>query len=277
MDAKALVFDIDGTILNSKGVMTEKTYDALMECHRRGFFICIATARSGRLVFREGEIQWEHAFLLERGIFYNGGTVFDHPNHFYQHTAIPGPVVQQVVRKILEYDDTLQVALQHDDQYHSFRIPMPDEHLVSWGFKQDELIDFQEAKSRPTTKMMAFAGTNFHGISMDLSDLYELLVSQFSSSLNVILADSRKAIYALSKYVSKGKAINTLVSFYGIKPEEVAIFGDDTPDIGMFGMFGHSIAMGNAHESLKKRATFITKSNDEEGVVFALTDYLRLL
>ena len=71
-----------------------------------------------------------------------------------------------------------------------------------------------------------------------------------------------------------GEAINTLISLHGIKPEEVAVFGDDTPDIGMF---GHSIAIGNAHESLKKKATFITNSNDEEGVVSASADYSRLL
>jgi len=277
MKVKALVFDIDGTILNSEGTMTETTYNALKECYRRGFFICIATARSGRIVFRKEDIQWEHEFLLERGIFYNGGTIFDNPNRFYQHTAIPGPLVQQVVSKILECDNTLQIALQHDDQYHSFKIPMPDEHLVSWGFKQDELLDFQKAKSRPATKIMTFAGTNYHGITLDLSDLYESLSSQFSDSLSVILADSRRAIYLLSKYVNKGKAINTLISFYGIRPEEVAVFGDDTSDIEMFGMFGHSIAMGNAHESLKRSSTFITKSNDEEGVVFALTNYLKIL
>ena len=74
MDTKALILDIDGTILNSKGVMTKKTYDALMECYRRELFICIATARSGRLVFRERELPWEHTFLLERGIYYNGGS-----------------------------------------------------------------------------------------------------------------------------------------------------------------------------------------------------------
>ena len=93
MDVKTLVFDIDGTILNSKGTMTEKTYNALKECYKRGFIICIATARSGRLVFRKEDIQWDPEFLLERGIFYNGGTVFDKPSHFYQHTAIPGLIV----------------------------------------------------------------------------------------------------------------------------------------------------------------------------------------
>jgi Cof subfamily protein (haloacid dehalogenase superfamily) len=277
MGVKALVFDIDGTILNSKTTMTWITYTALKECSQNGFLICIATARSGRIVFRKEDIQWEHGFLLERGILYNGGTIFDTPHHFYQHTAVPGQVVQQVVNKVIEYDDTLQIALQHDDQYHAFKIPMPDAQLKSWGFKQDELINFHTAKSKPATKIMVFAGTNFHGINLDLSSLYNVLAARFSDSTSVILADSRQTIYLVSKYANKGAAIKTLISFYDIKPEEVAVFGDDTPDLGMFGMFGYSIAMNNAQESLKQRATFITKSNDDEGVVFALKNYLNIL
>jgi hydroxymethylpyrimidine pyrophosphatase-like HAD family hydrolase len=154
---------------------------------------------------------------------------------------------------------------------------MLDEHLKSWGFRQDELVDFHTAKSRPATKIMVFAGTNYHGIYLDLSSLYNFLASQFSDSITVILADSRKTIYIVSKYANKGAAIKTLISFYDIKPEEVAVFGDDTPDLGMFGMFGYSIAMNNALESLKKRATFITRSNDDEGIVFALKNYLKIL
>jgi len=277
LKAKALVLDIDGTILNSKGEMTRVTYDALLECQRKGIIICIATSRSGRLVFRSTDIHWKHNFLLERGVYYMGGTVFDHPHHFYQHTAIPGLLVERVIQKIVEFDPTLQIALQHDNEYHSFRIQMPDEHLKSWGFNRDELLDFEMAKAKPTTKIMAFSGTNFHGILNDLSGLFDVLKAEFFDSLNIILADSRKAIYIVSEYASKGNAVKTLISFYDIKPEEVAVLGDDTPDIGMFGMFGYSIAMGNAHESLKSSATFVTKNNDEEGVVFALTHYLKLI
>jgi Cof subfamily protein (haloacid dehalogenase superfamily) len=277
LTVKALVLDIDGTILNSKGEMTRATYDALLDCQRKGVILCIATSRSGRLVFRSTDIRWEHRFLLERGVYYIGGTVFDHPHHFYQHTAIPGLLVERVIRKILEFDPALQIALQHDNEYHSFRIRMPDEHLVSWGFKRDELLDFEIARSKPTTKMMIFSGTNFHGILTDLSGLFDALKAEFHDSLNIILADSRKAIYVVSGYASKGNAVKTLISLNNIKPEEAAVLGDDTPDIGMFGMFGYSIAMGNATDSLKSSATFVTKSNDEEGVVFALTRYLKII
>lgn len=277
MPVKAIILDIDGTILNSHGEMTRTTYDALLACQSNGIIVCIATSRSGRLVFRNTEIPWKHDFLLERGIYYMGGTIFDHPHHFYQHTAIPGILVERVIQKITEYNPNLQIALQHDNEYHSFRIHMPDEHLRSWGFRRDELLDFDKAKARPTTKIMAFGGTDFHGISYDLSGLYTNLKAYFSNSLNITLADSRKALYFVSQHANKGNAVKTLISLYTIKPEEVAVFGDDTPDIGMFNLFGYSIAMGNADESLKSSSTFVTRTNDEDGVAFALSNYLKLI
>ncbi len=274
---KALIFDIDGTILNSQGTMTESTYQALKECHRKGYIICVATARPRRLVFRKSDIPWEQGFLLERGIFYNGGTIFDTRYHFYQHTPIPGPLLHRAVDHILQYDSELQIALQHDNEYHAFNIPMPPEQLARWGFLPTEIMDFQSACDRPVTKAVIFSGTNIFASTTDLSPLCQSLLEQFSDSLNIVLADSRKTIYLLSRHVSKGRGVLTLISFYGIKPEEVAVFGDDTPDIGMFGIFGYSIAMGNAHDNLKQKATFITGSNDEDGIVTALRDYLKIL
>ena len=47
--------------------------------------------------------------------------------------------------------------------------------------------------------------------------------------------------------------------------------------IGMFGMFGKSIALANAHQALKDNADFITLSNDEDGVAHALSQYLHII
>jgi hydroxymethylpyrimidine pyrophosphatase-like HAD family hydrolase len=56
------------------------------------------------------------------------------------------------------------------------------------------------------------------------------------------------------------------ISLHGISPDETAVFGDDTPDFDLFTQFKNCIAMGNAHESLKKRAAFITKTNSDGGL-----------
>jgi Cof subfamily protein (haloacid dehalogenase superfamily) len=277
MKIKAVFFDIDGTLLNSKSTMTEATYKALKVCEGKGLLICLATARAGRIVFRKTDIPWDFKFLLKRGIFYNGGTIFDKAANFYQHTPIPDFIVTEIARYVSEYNDSLQIALQHDDEYHSFKYEMADADLINWGFRRNELLDYKIAQHKPATKIMIFGGNDFRKIVAEMTDLFNKMSNCLKESVNIILADSKKCIYILSKHVNKGNAIQQIISLNGIKPNEVAVFGDDTPDIGMFGMFGHSIAMGNAHEVIKQKATFVTLSNDEDGVVYALKEHLELI
>ena len=51
--------------------------------------------------------------------------------------------------------------------------------------------------------------------------------------------------------------------------KDVVVFGDDTNDEVMFDPQWTSIAMGNATESLKEKADFVTKANIEDGIQYA--------
>jgi hydroxymethylpyrimidine pyrophosphatase-like HAD family hydrolase len=81
----------------------------------------------------------------------------------------------------------------------------------------------------------------------------------------------------MSSEASKENALLELISLRGIAPEEVVVFGDDMPDLGMFRIFGCSVAMENARSALKEAATYVTKSNDDDGVAFAFERYLGIL
>jgi len=278
MGLKALFFDIDGTLLNSKRVMSESTYDSLKRCSEKGLLLCTATARPKRLVFHYyDKIPGNTDFIIKRGIYYNGGVVIDQSINLYQHTPILEHIVLELTDFVDHYDDKLQVAIQHEDDYHSFKHDIPDDILISWGFTRNELISYQKAKKLEASKIMVFSGLDLLKCQDKVLELYNNLNSLFGQSVNLILADSGICIQIVAKNASKGNAIKTIIQYYGIKPEEVAVFGDDTPDAGMFGMFGYSIAMENAKETLKEAATHVTLSIDEDGVVYALKDILHIL
>ena len=63
---------------------------------------------------------------------------------------------------------------------------------------------------------------------------------------------------------SKAKAIKQLQSL--LKCEKLVVFGDGKNDIDMFELADESYAVKNAHEDLKRIATSIISSNDEDGV-----------
>lgn len=59
----------------------------------------------------------------------------------------------------------------------------------------------------------------------------------------------------------------------GIKPEEVMTLGDQENDIAMIEYAGVGVAMDNAIPSVKEIANFVTKSNLEDGVAYAIEKF----
>lgn len=63
---------------------------------------------------------------------------------------------------------------------------------------------------------------------------------------------------------SKSNAIKQLRTMLDCK--KLIVFGDGKNDIDMFQMADESYAVANAHEDLKKYATEVILSNDDDGV-----------
>jgi Cof subfamily protein (haloacid dehalogenase superfamily) len=72
----------------------------------------------------------------------------------------------------------------------------------------------------------------------------------------------------------KAKALEIIAKHYGIERHEVMAIGDSYNDIEMLEWAGLGIAMGNAFETVKDAADFVTASNEEEGVAEALRRFV---
>lgn len=52
------------------------------------------------------------------------------------------------------------------------------------------------------------------------------------------------------------------------------VFGDNYNDISMMELVGHPIAVANAEEKVKQAAKYVTLSNNEDGVAYAIRQYI---
>jgi hypothetical protein len=75
-------------------------------------------------------------------------------------------------------------------------------------------------------------------------------------------------VFALE--ADKGTALALVLDRVGVKPEQAVAIGDNFNDLPMFARVGISVAMSNAPDEVKERATMVAPSNDEEGVAWAL-------
>ncbi len=69
------------------------------------------------------------------------------------------------------------------------------------------------------------------------------------------------------RHVTKWTGLSRLAAVFGFTPAEVCAVGDELNDLAMIEGAGVSVAMGNAHPQVKARATWVTDSNDDDGVV----------
>lgn len=74
--------------------------------------------------------------------------------------------------------------------------------------------------------------------------------------------------------ITKGTALSVICRELGISTRQVIAFGDQELDIPMLEAAGTGVAMGNAIDELKNLADFVTKTNNDSGIAYALEHYL---
>lgn len=78
----------------------------------------------------------------------------------------------------------------------------------------------------------------------------------------------------MNNEVDKGEGLKRLAETLGIKQEEVIAMGDAGNDLSMVKYAGLGVAMENGFAEVKENAQFITKSNDEDGVAYAIEKFV---
>lgn len=289
MYVKWIVTDMDGTLLNSRDQISEKTRAALLACQEKGIRLILA---SGRSYIR----QMPYAEQLRLAEF--GGAMIEVNGLAVNRLQNRG---REVFERLGREDKELLFSeLQRFEvEIHGYQ----DEALYYWIPDWQRPFKEQERKEKgypPEHPLVAgpwsWVTSNVHSYpvmkeifsgeempdelnKMGCSDrperipeVYEYLKEHFEKRYEIARTDSR-SIEISRKGISKGNALKRLMEEEGVRPEEVLAFGDGENDISLFRAVSHSIAMGNAEDYVKEYATDVTGTNNEDGIVMALEKY----
>lgn len=80
----------------------------------------------------------------------------------------------------------------------------------------------------------------------------------------------------LKKGISKFSGIMAVASLYNIKKAEILALGDALNDLEIIREVGVGVAMKNADPGILSVADFVTRTNDDNGVAYALNHFLHL-
>jgi hydroxymethylpyrimidine pyrophosphatase-like HAD family hydrolase len=108
----------------------------------------------------------------------------------------------------------------------------------------------------------------------DVSDLAEVVLQRFGDAVSVISSDRMTFLNIHSARTSKSGALRKLLMTKGISLEDVLAFGDDVPDLDLLEACGMPVAMANCAPEIRAVTSYITASNDDDGVAIVLEKML---
>ena len=100
------------------------------------------------------------------------------------------------------------------------------------------------------------------------------MTDYFRSNLYIYCSDPF-FLEIMPPQVDKAHSLLKLLSSIGLTSDQMICCGDGYNDITMIETAGLGVAMANAQPLVRERADYITKSNDEDGVLHVINEFLR--
>ncbi len=250
MQPKAIILDLDGTVINSAKRFSKRTIEALRNVKASGIPLLFATARPPRVTcFEEIDLS-----LLGTMIYYNGA-LFDNGETI--HFSIPNLKSKEIIDYCLSLEPTANLSVEVQDRWYSHKLL--DYQEMMKVEVNPTIIPFDQFVSYDATKILV---TDF--------PYSDELVSKFEDDVNILVTDSGRLVQIMSKNASKERAVEQILTSLNMNLSDAMCFGDDFNDFGLFQACGYSVAMGNAVEELKAIASEVTETNDHDGVAIVL-------
>ncbi len=270
---RALFFDLDGTLLTSEKTLAPSTREALRACREKGISLFIATARTPLLETMLGWTEIELGFF-DGGIYCNGACEKLHGQTRY--AFLPAAVVAGCVKTVESFPG-LHLALQLKDELHAFNCPLANFAYPLWGIDPQLSVLLNPNVFNQTVKILIYFENLVDSVTDLPSSLVNLCQTICMDQANVYLTDQGKVLQITNSQTSKFKSIDHLRRQLNLKPEEIAVFGDDWNDLEMLTGFPNGVVMGNADRELRCQIRYQTQSNDEDGIAYALHTLMRLI
>lgn len=271
---KIYVTDLDGTLLNAEGRLSDYSRLMLGRLIADGANISIASARNLASIRRlMGDVD-----IRLPVIEINGAYLSDYKSgrHFCVND-IPGDVARGICRQCQESGCIPFVAAFDGSEDHLFYEDLNNEGM-QW-FLADKSEDHSERlkQRKITDEILAMNIVCFViiGKMEVVGRLNEILLEQFGSELESYFfcnpySPQWQWLTIHDKKAQKSTGIKELLDIKGFSYPQLTVFGDSDNDKAMMAMNRYgavSIAVENAVEHIKAAASGICLSNQDDGVV----------
>lgn len=261
---KLAFFDIDGTLLDSRGCVRPELKTQIARLRAAGIKTAIA---SGRPYFA-AKFLIDELGISDAGSFYTGAHLFD-------------PVSQQTLaEKTLARDEVMAVLARARALGLYREIYSPHAYFLE-AHTEISRVHAEHLRVQPRLGQLESVAADIATSKLLLGvnraeqgELIDYLEAEFP---NLIFARAYLTAYpdwqfasVISAEATKGAAFNLLCDYHKVQADQVMAVGDAESDMEFLQMAGLGVAMGNARANVKAVADWVTSSSDEAGVAQAI-------
>jgi Cof subfamily protein (haloacid dehalogenase superfamily) len=275
MRPRLLALDLDGTILDPYGELTDGVRRSVDAARRRGLRVVLCTGRR----FRTALPAARELALTGSVVVHNGVVVKDlESGRTERERYLPPDLYAEVLALLREagpplvyvdaYHERTDILTERREQAHPFQSEYLDDNP-----EFTRVVDDLAASARDDVVMMSTMA-NAETLEPLRARARERLGDRVLTHLLMNKNYRGYILEFLSPSSGKWPALRSVAARAGIAPEEIAAVGDDTNDVEMIRQAGLGIAMGNAVEAARSAADRIVRSNAEGGGVEAIEHVL---
>lgn len=287
---KLVAIDLDGTMLNSYGIVTQNTRNIIKENIKKGTKIIIASGRTISSIKPIAEEIGNNDYFIAG----NGSLIYDAQKE------------EIIYDKFIPKEKMLEI-INICDANSIFYTVYTDKEIITEKLKYNVLYYYNENKKKEEEKRTNIKIVDnikkyienqeddkylkimicdesklvFNSIIKKMKDIKNIEVLEVGHMSRKIIKQGTEEVPIEYYYteitledVDKWNAIKYLIEKLNIKKEEVIAIGDNVNDKKMVENAGLGIAMGGSTPNLTSVADFITKTSDEDGVAYALNKFL---
>ena len=256
---KILALDMDGTILNDRGQLTDDTVGSILDAKKEGCVVCFVTGR------REIDIApiWEQCMHADYLLLDNGAELVDvRSNKVIFHKKPDIEASRKIVEWCLEKDFLLYVIAGRVLSVNRFT-----EGVREYAASLGTAPHFYSA---------------WHELPED--DIDGLMVTDEGASIAEFLKDLGLPLYSrrsepncidlILEGTGKWQAITFLAGLLMMDSQDVITVGNYLNDIEMIMEAGIGVAVANALNEVKKVADYITERDNNENPVGEIVERL---
>jgi Cof subfamily protein (haloacid dehalogenase superfamily) len=260
---RLIAADLDDTLLNDSIEVSIGNREALVKAMDMGVIVTIATGR----MFSSALPVAEKLGIRTPIITYQGALIRD---PITKETLWQRPVPLKLAQKVLKegYRAGLHMNVYVGDSLFVDRItPEGTGYAKLAGVDINPVGNLLDFLKQDPLKILYIADP-------DVLDRFKReLQDKFGSAL-YITKSKPQYLEFMHPEATKKHGLEALAQRYGIHREEIMALGDSYNDIDMLEYAGMGVAMGNAPESIKEKADYVSADNNQDGVAKAVEKFI---